>query len=123
MEHVEIEARGDAGSIVIGLIQHALVLFEIDADHHLRALPQNVAGAAQETTGFMRLEISKRRAWEKSDFRHGADGVGQCERGGKVRGDRIDAEAGEILAQGLGLRFQKVAGDIHGNVGAERALV
>src|SRR5713226_5698370 len=83
MEHVEIEACGDAGLIVVGLIQHALVLFEIDADHHLRALPQDVAGAAQETAGFMRLEISKRRSREEPGLRHGADGARQLERGDK----------------------------------------
>ncbi len=40
MEHIEIEARGDARGIVIGVIKHALVLLEIDADHHPRAVPR-----------------------------------------------------------------------------------
>src|ERR1019366_3172822 len=77
MEHIEVEARGDARGIVIGVVQHALVLLEIDADHHPRAVPQNAAGAAQKGAGFMRLEISERGAREKSDLRHGADGLRQ----------------------------------------------
>ena len=57
-QHIEVEARGDAGRIVIGVVQHALVLFEIGADDHLRALAQDLAGAAQEGAGLMRLEIA-----------------------------------------------------------------
>ena len=122
-QHIEIEARGDAGGIVVGLIQHALVLFEIDADHHLRIFSQNVAGAAQETAGLMRFEIPQRRPREKSHLRHRLDRVRQCERRGEVGRDRIDVEIGEILAQGVGLRFEEIAGNIHRNVGAERAFV
>ena len=70
-QHIEVEARGDAGGIVIGVVEHALVLFEIDADDHLRAVAKNVAGAAQEGASLMRLEIAERRARKKSDLRHG----------------------------------------------------
>src|ERR1700683_4884304 len=103
-QHIEIETRGDAGAIVIGLIQYALVFFEIDADHYLRAVAQNAAGAAQESAGFMRLEISQRRSRKKTDLRHGGDSVWQCERRGKIRRDRINAEIGEILPQAGRLR-------------------
>ncbi len=122
-QHVEIEARGDTGGIVVGLIQHALVLFEVDADHHLRAFAQDLAGAAQERAGFVRFEISKRRSREKSDLRHRPHRVGQGEWRGKIRRDRIDIESGEILAQGVGLGFEEITGNIHGHVGAKRAFV
>jgi hypothetical protein len=65
----------------------------------------------------MRLEISERRAGKNPTFGIPAIDSGNGERRGKIRRDRIDAEAGKILAQGIGLRFQKVAGNIHGNVG------
>ena len=98
-QHIEVEARGDAGGIVIGVIQHALVLFEVDADDHLRAFAEDLAGAAQEGAGFMRLEIAERRSREEADLRHVCDRGRQGERRGEIRGHRIDVEAGEILAQ------------------------
>src|SRR4030081_2921903 len=107
-QHIEIEARGDAGGIVVGIVQYALVFFEIDADYHLRAFAQNFAGAAQEGTSLMRFEIPERRSREKTDLRHRLDCVGQGERCGEIRGDRIDRESGEIRAQGVGLRLEEV---------------
>src|SRR3954464_5837009 len=41
-QHIEIEARRDACSIVIGGVQNAFVLFEVNADDHLRAVTQDV---------------------------------------------------------------------------------
>src|SRR5215213_4473164 len=69
-QNVEIEPRGDAGGVVIGVVKHPLVLLEIDADDHLRALAQNVAGAAQEGARFVRLEIAERRSRKESDLGH-----------------------------------------------------
>ena len=123
VQQVEIETRGDAGAVIVGVNEHALVLFEIDADDHPCALSQNIAGAAQESAGFMRLEISQRRPREKTDFRHCAYGVGQRERRGEICRDRIDVESRKILSQGICLRFQKIAGNIDGDVGAKGTLV
>ena len=85
--------------------------------------PENLAGAAQEGAGLVRLEIAERRAREKSDLRHRRDGVGQRERRGEIRRHRIDVERGEILAQRVGLRVEEIAGNIHRHVGAEGAFV
>ncbi|OIQ65246.1 hypothetical protein GALL_531990 [mine drainage metagenome] len=123
MEHIEIEARGDARGIVIGVIQYALVLLEIDADHHPRASSQDTTGAAQEGASLVRLEISKRRPRKKSNLGHRADGLGQFERGGEIRRDRVNPQSGEIRAQDVGLGGQEFAGNVHGNVGAECAFV
>src|SRR6266576_1647256 len=123
VEHIQIEARGDAGCIVVSLVQHAYVLFEVYADHHLRVSSENVARAAQEAAGFMRLEISKRRSREKAHLRHRGDGVGKRKRRGEIRRERVDVERWKILAQGNGLGFEEVAGNVHGNVGAKRALL
>ena len=49
--------------------------------------------------------------------------VGQGKRRGKIRRDRIDAEIGEILAQGARLRVQEVAGNIDRDIGAEIAAL
>src|ERR1700676_5617912 len=76
MEHIEIEARRDARGIVIGVIQHTLILLQINADHHPRAFSQDAPGAAQEGAGFVRLEISKRRTRKKPALRHPSDGGG-----------------------------------------------
>src|SRR5947209_7085402 len=96
-QHVEIEARGYPGGVVIGVNQHAFVLFEIDADDHLRAAPENLARAAQKAAGFMRLEISQRRTGEKSDLRHRLYRRGQRERRGEICGDRIDVQTGKVV--------------------------
>src|SRR5262249_47737445 len=48
LQHIEIEARGDTSGIVIGIVERALVLFQVDADDHLRPSPEDVARAAQE---------------------------------------------------------------------------
>src|SRR5262245_17897559 len=42
LQHIEVEARGDAGRVVIGVVERALVLLQIDADDHLRAGPEDV---------------------------------------------------------------------------------
>ena len=118
-QHIEIEARGDAGGIVVGVVENALVLLEVDADDHLRAAAQNVARGAQEGGRFMRLEIAERRSREKPDLRHPGDLGRQCERCGKVGRDRINAEIREILAQRVGLALKEIAGDIDGNIGAK----
>src|SRR5258708_13128259 len=87
---------------MIGVIQYALVLLEIDADHHLRAPAQDVAGAAQKSARLMRLEIAERRSREEADLWHARDRLGQCEWRGKIGGDRKDVERGEIPAQNPG---------------------
>ena len=122
-EHVEIEARGDAGGIIVGVIEHALVFFQIDTDDHLRTLAEDLAGTAQEGTRLVGFEIAKRGAGEKPDLWHRGDRFGQREWRGKIGRHRIDAERGEIPAQRVGLRLEEVAGNIHWNVGAEVALL
>src|SRR5215471_21826844 len=79
-QHIEIEARRDARPVVIGVVEQALVLFEIGADDHLSALSQNVARAAQEAAGFMRLEISDRRSRKEADLRRTCNLVREPER-------------------------------------------
>ncbi len=122
-QHVEIEARGDAGRIIVGVVKHALVLFEIGADDHLRALAQDIAGAAQEGAGLMRLEIADGRARKEADLRHARDLRRQREWRGEVGGNGIDGKIGEIPAQAVGLRIEEFAGYIDGDVGRERALL
>ena len=97
MQHIEVEPRGNARFIVIGLVQHAFVLFEIDANDHTGIMAQNIARAAQECAGFMRLEISERRSWKKPDLWHCSDRLRQRERRGKIRRNRIDGETGKVL--------------------------
>src|SRR5271168_1079136 len=70
VQHIEIEARRDAGGVVIGIIKGALVFLEIDADHHSPPFAQNRARALEESAGFARFEIAKRRTREKADLRH-----------------------------------------------------
>lgn len=79
-QDVEVEAGGHAGRIVIGIEQHALVLFEVGADDHLRAAAEDGAGAPQEGLRLVRLEIANGRAREEADLGHGGDGVRQFER-------------------------------------------
>ena len=105
------------------MIQHTFVFFEIDADHHLRTLVKDLAGAAHEAASFMRFEISERRSREEADLRLRLDLVGQGEGRGKIGRHRIDVERGEIPAQRVGLGFQEFAGNIHRHVGAEFAFV
>src|SRR4029079_7432695 len=120
-QDVEIELRGDAGSIVIGVVKYALVLFEIDTDDHLRAFAQNLPRAAQERARLVRLEIAERRSRKEPDLGHPFDLGGQGERRGEVGGNRINGEIGKILAQGVRLRVQEVAGNVDGDIGAEIA--
>ena len=69
-QHIEIEACGNASGVVISVIQDAFVLFEVDADDHLRAFAQDLARAAQEGAGLVRFEIAKRRARKESNLGH-----------------------------------------------------
>src|SRR5262249_56409337 len=61
-QQVEIEGGGDAGRIVIGGLEHPLVLDEIDADDEVRALPKQAGGLAPGTGRLRRLEIADGRA-------------------------------------------------------------
>src|SRR5690242_21470057 len=72
-QYVEIEAGGDAGRIVIGPVEHALVLLQVGADDHVRSRAQDLRCAPQEAAGFVRFEIADRRAREKADLRHLGD--------------------------------------------------
>ncbi len=71
----------------------------------------------------MRLEIPERRPGKNPTFGIACDRIRQCERRGEVGRDRIDVEIGEIPAQGVGLRFQEITGNIDRYVGAEGAFV
>src|SRR5580700_6196614 len=82
VQHIKVEARRDAGGVVVGVVKGALVLLEIDPDHHSGAFAQNRAGALQERAGFTWFEIAKRRAREKADLRHVAHRLWQLERRG-----------------------------------------
>src|SRR5581483_7286462 len=77
MKHIEIEARSDAGRVVIGIVERALILLEVDADHHASVLAENRAGSPEELAGLAGFEIAERRAGKKSNLGHRADGVRQ----------------------------------------------
>src|SRR5438128_4301560 len=97
-QNVEVESRGDARGVVIGIVKHPLVLLEIDADDHLRAFTQNLARAAQEAERFVRLEIAERRSRKEANLGHPFDLGRQGKRRGEIGGNRINAKLGKILA-------------------------
>src|SRR5437868_10232643 len=96
VKQIEIETRGNAGLVVIGLVQHAIVFFEVDANYHTGVLAQNVAGCAQERAGFVRLEISDRRPRKESDLGLACDRLRQCKGRGKIRRDWKHSETGKV---------------------------
>src|SRR5436305_2019387 len=111
VEQIEIETRGNASLIVVGLVQHAIVFFEVDANYHTGVLAQNVAGCTQERAGFVRFEISDRRPRKDSDLGLACDRLRQCKRRGKIRRDRKHSEAGEVPPQRLGLVLEEISGN------------
>src|SRR3954469_14160395 len=72
-EEVEIEPGRDAGFVVVGGVEDAAVLYQVDPDDQGCAASQHTSGMAQERAGFVRLEISDGRSWEETDKRHGGD--------------------------------------------------
>ncbi len=122
-QYVEIEAGGDAGGIVIGIVKRALVLFEVDAEHHPRIAAQDLTGAAHERAGFVRLEIPDGRSREEADLRQIGDLGRQGERRGEVRRDRVNCKRWKIPAQLLRLCLHEIAGNVDGNVGGKRAAL
>ena len=69
-QQVLVERRGHAGAIIIGRVQNARVLDEIDADKKPAAFEQSCA-PYQELPRFLRFEISDRRAGKESDTPRG----------------------------------------------------
>src|SRR5438067_12897415 len=68
VEQIEIETRGNASLIVVGLVQQAIVFFEVDANYHTGVLAQNVAGCTRERAGSVRFENSDRRPRKDADL-------------------------------------------------------
>src|SRR5215218_1955994 len=87
-QNVEIESRGNAGGVVIGVVNHPLVLLEVDADDHLRTPSKNLAGAAQEGARFLRPESAQRRPRKEADLGHSSDPGRQRKRRGETGGNR-----------------------------------
>src|SRR5262249_16458777 len=58
LEQVEVELRRQAGRVVVGGIENARVLHQVDPDDQRCAASQHAAGVAQESASFMRLEIA-----------------------------------------------------------------
>jgi hypothetical protein len=53
-----LKRAGDAGRIVVGVVQHALVFSRSTPTIMVRAFAENIARAAQEGLGLVRLEIA-----------------------------------------------------------------
>src|SRR5881275_2968754 len=122
-QHIEIEARGDPCGIVIGVVEYALIFFQIDTDDHLRAVTYDAAGATQEGASLVRFEIAKRRAREESDLRQAGSGGRKRERRREIRGHWGDREGWKILAQRVRLRPDEIAGNIDRDIGADGAVL
>ncbi len=72
-EQIEIELRGDALRVVVGLLQDLRVLHQIDADDEDRAVAEDAAGVAQERRRLVRLEVADGRAREETGARQRLD--------------------------------------------------
>ena len=71
----------------------------------------------------MRLEIADGRAREEADLGQARDCVGELERGGEVRCDRMDGERGKVATQNIRLAFNELAGNIDRHVSCHSAAI
>ena len=99
-QQIEIELRGDALRVVVGLLQDLRVLHQIDADDEGRAAAEDAAGVAQERRRLVRLEIADGRAREESGARQLRDRGRQIERLAEIGGDRKHGDRRDIPAAG-----------------------
>src|SRR5215468_4843869 len=102
-EHIEVELRGHALGVVIGGIENADVLDEIDADDEGRTSAQDAAGITQERNRNMRLEIADRRAREEPGPCQTHYRARQPEWQGNVGRHRQDPQAWIVMLQLLRL--------------------
>src|SRR5437016_3466226 len=102
-KQVEVEPGGNARGVVVGRIEDARILYEIDPDDQGRAPAQDASAMAQEGAGFMRLEIADGRAGEKAGVRQAGHFGRQGERPSDVGRYRDDGKLGRVAAKGLRL--------------------
>ena len=105
---LRLNFAGHAGRIVVGGVQQALVLLQIDAEDHQRAVAENGARAAQEGAGLVRLEIADASSpGKKPTFGMSLTSARQLERRGEVGRHRMHREGGKILAQRVACALRK----------------
>ncbi len=66
-QHVAIERGGDAGGVVVGRVQHARVLHEVEAEEQTAVTPEQSPGIAQEPAARRRLEVPDRAPEEQHE--------------------------------------------------------
>src|SRR5690242_13704802 len=66
-EEVEVERGSHPGSVVVRSLEDVDVLLQIDADQHLAPRPEDAGVVGEKSNSGVRLEITDRRAREKSD--------------------------------------------------------
>ena len=90
---LRLNVGGDAGGVVVGGVEDARVLHQVDADDQVGAAAEHAAGVAQERAGLVRLEIADGRSGKETGMRHSGDRRRQRERLREVGLDRQHLEA------------------------------
>src|SRR5215813_1509515 len=98
-KQVEVEFRGDTRGVVVGSVEDARVLDEVDTDDQRGLGAQHAAGMAKESAGVMRFEIADGRTGEEAGPRQLHDGLWQPERLREVGCDRHQSELRVIPPQ------------------------
>ena len=118
-QDVEIEPRRDAGGIVVGGVEHRLVLDAVNADDHRRAAAQDAAGLAKEFRRVLRLEIADRRSGKEADARAIADLRRQIEVAREVGRHREHGDLRQVAPHRGCLLREKFRRDIDRHVGGD----
>src|SRR6266851_5251269 len=120
-QQIERELGGDAGLVVVGVVQAAWILFEIDPHHQRAGRSQERTGAAQEGGGLGGLEIADGRAREKAEPRRTVHLGRQLGERHVVGADRLDIQARVIAAQPCRRSIEMLARDVDRHIGREIA--
>ena len=123
-EDVEVERGRHPRGIIVGRLEDAAVLDEVDADDEDGPRAEKPPGEVQERPCGFGLEIADRRAREEARERMPGEAARQHEALREIRGDRNDAEVRKLVAEPCRLVVQELGRDVDGNVGGQaRQLV
>ena len=118
-EQVAVESRRHPGRVVIGGVEHRLLLHEIDADDQGRADTEHPPEMGKQPRRLRRLEIADGRAGEEPGHRAIRQAGREGEGPGEIRCHGGDREVREVPSQSLGLTQEEALRDVDGNVGGE----
>ena len=120
-QQIEVERGGDASGVVVGGVENARVLLQVDADQQRAGRSEPIGEASQHPHRLRRMEVADGRTREEAQTGRLRERLRQTKRAGKVGVQGRDGELGIIPRQRFGRGEQMLTRDVDGYV-ARRSI-